>query len=176
MDACLLGQGNQLMLWVGFVVKALFHHDMIHFLEIDFAFRAVLASILACARDQIPAGNGEIEDRGTLFPHFFTAPADIPTGSDGQELLDAGNVEALVRQQFAETFEPLKIVIGIKPLPSSSGGLDQALLFVDPKRSWMNTQQFSNNADGIKRLLVLHFHTESSCRIIAQSHLKSCGL
>jgi hypothetical protein len=131
---------------------------MVHFLEIYFAFRTVPAAFLANAGNKVPAGNGEIEYCRALFADFFTASPDVPAGRNGQKLFDSRNIETIVSEKLAQTFEPLKIVVGIEPLPPPPGGPDQPLFFVNPEGPRMNVKQFCHNANGIESLLMLYFH------------------
>jgi hypothetical protein len=113
---------------------------MILFLEIHFAFGAHLAFFGAGSGHQVPAGDGEVENRGAFFVVLLAAIAYLPTWGYRKELLDAGDVEAIICQEATQALEPLQVVIGIETLATTSAGFDQAFLFVDAQRARMNIQ------------------------------------
>jgi hypothetical protein len=155
---------------------------VIHLLGEDIAIAARIAVFPARSWNQFPAGNRKIKDCGALLTRFISAAADAPAGGDGQEFLDPGNIETLVGQKLAEALEPLQVVVGVKSFPAASSRPDETFLFVDAKGSWMDTEEFSNDSDGIESFFVFEFHARillyqlgtksSTARLIVRDGIK----
>jgi hypothetical protein len=77
------------------------------------------------------------------------APLYVPAGHQGQQASDALDVQSLVVDQFADAADVVKVRVGEKPLTASPCGLDQAPLFIYPKRPRMNAQQLAGDSYGI---------------------------
>jgi hypothetical protein len=131
---------------------------VVHFVEIDLAFGADLMVVLARSRHEIPAGHRKIENGGTVLPGVLAASPDLPARCNGQELLDAGDVQALVGQKLSQALQPLQIVVGIIALPTASSRFDETFLLVDPQSPGMNVQELGDDSDGVKGFLRFDIH------------------
>jgi hypothetical protein len=151
------------------IPTALLHHDVILLVKIHITFRADPAVFGAVSRHQVPAGNRKVEDCRTTPTMLFSTIADFPTRGYGEKLLDAGNVEAIIGQQTSQTFEPLKVVVGIEALATTSGRFDQPFLFVNAQCTWVNVQKLGHDTDGIEPFDVgadlAHYDSPESYRL-----------
>lgn len=88
------------------------------------------------------------EHRTGAALQLLRQPDDFPAGREAEQALDPLDAHLLHVDQTPQTLQPLDVPGAVVPFPVPSGGLHQAVGFVQAKGLFRDTEEIGDDSDG----------------------------